>query len=143
MESQNTASGVLTAVCVLTSLCDGAVSQAAINVAGQAWFARHSREDEAEADSAGVFAVVATGISPDGIPSFFETLLQERQREPTLLDDWFSSHPLEEQRVTRTRAIIDGLPAEQIDGLLSDDDEFHAVRARLQQLPPAPQVTRP
>jgi predicted Zn-dependent protease len=134
---------VVTAICVLTSLCDGAVTQVAINVAGQAWFARHSREDEAEADSAGIFAVMAAGISPAGIPSFFETLLEERQRQPTLLDDWFSSHPLEEERVTRTRAIIEALPEAQVEGLASDADDFRAIKARLQQLPPAPQMTRP
>jgi len=141
MEARNRTGGVVTAICVLTSLCDGGVAQMAINVAGAAWFARHSRTDEAEADSAGIFAVMATGISPEGIPSFFETLLQERRTQPTILDDWFSSHPLEEDRVVRTRAIIAAVPQAELARLATDSDEFQALKERLRYLPPAPQVT--
>lgn len=143
IESRNKTSGVVTAVCVLTSLCDGGLAQVAINVAGTAWFARHSRADEAEADSAGIYAVMATGISPEGIPSFFGTLLEERQRQPTVLDDWFASHPLEEQRVARTRALIEEIPPQQLDGLARDSESFQALKARLRSLPPAPRIEPP
>ena len=143
IESRNRTTGVVTAVCVLTSLCDGGIAQAAINVAGTAWFARHSRADEAEADSAGVFAVIASGISPEGIPTFFGTLLRERQQQPTVLDDWFSSHPLEEDRVARTRALIESIPPQQLEGLATDSDAFQALKARLEALPPAPRTGPP
>ena len=141
MEDRNRTSGVVAAICVFTSLCDGGIAQVAINVAGAAWFARHSRADEAEADSAGIYAVIASGVSPEGIPSFFGTLLEERKRQPSVFDDWFSSHPLEEDRVAHTRAIIARIPAAERAGLAQDSDEFRQLKARLQQLPPAPQVT--
>ncbi|MBA3889460.1 MAG: M48 family metalloprotease, partial [Gemmatimonadaceae bacterium] len=140
MEKRGNATGVVTVICVITSLCDGGLANVAINVAGAAWFAKHSRADEAEADSAGIVAVMATGISPRGIPTFFETLLQERQRQPTILDDWFASHPLEEDRVRRTQAIIDAMPAERLDALTADVPSFQALKARLRALPPAPRV---
>lgn len=140
MEKRNQTSGVVTAVCVLTSLCDGGVAQVAINVAGAAWFARHSRADEAEADSAGIYAVMETGISPEGIPSFFGTLLREREQQPTVLDNWFASHPLEEDRVARTRALIEQLPREELSRLATDSDGFQALKARLRQLPPPPRA---
>ena len=135
MEKRGKATGVVTVICVITSLCDGAIANVAINVAGAAWFAKHSRADEAEADSAGIVAVMATGISPRGIPTFFETLMQERQRAPTVLDDWFASHPLEEERVQRTQAIIDALPQQRLDALTADSPSFQALKARLAALP--------
>lgn len=143
MEKRGKATGVVTVICVITSLCDGAVANVAINVAGAAWFAKHSRADEAEADSAGIVAVMATGISPRGIPTFFETLMQERQRAPTILDDWFASHPLEEERVQRTQAIIDALPAQRLDALTEDSPSFHALKARLAALPAPPRAAPP
>jgi predicted Zn-dependent protease len=143
MESRGRATGVVTVICVITGLCEGAVAQVAINVAGAAWFARHSRQDEAEADSAGVHAVIASGISPRGIPSFFGTLLAERQRQPGLLDDWFASHPLEEDRVARTRALIGEIPPRRLQGLAADSEQFHALKARLRALPPAQPAAPP
>lgn len=142
MEKRGNATGVITVVCVVTGLCDGAMANVAINVAGAAWFAKHSRADEAEADSAGIHAVMASGISPRGIPTFFGTLMEERRTSPTILDDWFSSHPLEEDRVARTQAIIDALPQGDLDALRADDEGFQALKVRLQQLP-APRQQAP
>lgn len=140
MEKRGKATGIVTVVCVITSLCDGGLANVAINVAGAAWFAKHSRADEAEADSAGIVAVMATGISPRGIPSFFETLMQERRQQPTILDDWFASHPLEEERVQRTQAIIEALPQQRLDALTADAPSFHALKARLAALPAPPRA---
>ena len=138
MEKRGKATGLVTVVCVVTGFCDNGLANVAINVAGAAYFARHSRADEAEADSAGVYAVMASGISPEGIPSFFATLMRERQQQPTMFDDWFSSHPLEEERIARTRAIIADIPAQRREALTSDSDQFQALKARLRQVPAAP-----
>ena len=138
MEKRGKATGLVTVVCLITGFCDGGLANVAINVAGAAYFARHSRADEAEADSAGVYAVMASGISPEGIPTFFATLMRERQQQPTMFDDWFSSHPLEEERIARTRAIIADIPAQRREGLTSDSDQFQALKARLRQVPAAP-----
>lgn len=143
MEKRGKATGVVTVVCVVTGLCDGGLANVAINVAGAAWFAKHSRADEAEADSAGIVAVMATGISPRGIPSFFETLMAERRQQPTILDDWFASHPLEEDRVTRTQAIIEALPQQRLDALTEDSPSFQALKARVRALPPPPRTASP
>lgn len=140
MEKRSNATGAVTVVCVITGFCDNGLASVAINVAGAAYFAKHSRADEAEADSAGIHAVIATGISPEGIPRFFGTLLRERQRQPTMFDDWFSSHPLEEERVEHTRALIRELPQQQLEGLTSDNADFQALKQRLQQLPPPPRA---
>ena len=125
-------------VCTLTGWCDGGAAQVAINVAGSAWFAHHSRQDEAAADSDAVFTVTRAGIDPSGIPSFFEKLLRERRASPGLLDSWFRTHPLEEDRVDRTRALVRSLKPDTMPGLLEDTPDFQAFKRRMLALPPPP-----
>jgi predicted Zn-dependent protease len=125
-------------VCTLTGWCDGGAAQVAINVAGSAWFARNSRHDEAAADSDAVFSVVRAGIDPAGIPRLFETLLRERRERPGPLETWFQSHPLEEERVQHTGALVTSLPAASRQRLIGDTPAFHTFKERVQALPPSP-----
>ncbi|MDQ3997825.1 MAG: M48 family metallopeptidase [Gemmatimonadota bacterium] len=128
-------------VCTLTGWCDGGAAQVAINVAGSAWFAHHSRQDEAAADSDAVFSVARAGIDPAGIPRFFEMLLQERRASPGPLETWFRTHPLEESRVVRTRQLVRALPgAATLRGLV-DTPDFQAFKRRVQALPTPPAPT--
>jgi beta-barrel assembly-enhancing protease len=126
----------LAVFCTITGWCDGGAAQVAINVAGSAWFAHHSRRDEAAADSDAVFTVTRAGISPAGIPRFFETLLRERQASPGPLETWFRTHPLEETRVERTRELVRSLPPEASRRLVEDSPEFQAFKRRVMALPP-------
>jgi beta-barrel assembly-enhancing protease len=128
----------VTMFCALTSLCESGVTQAVINIAGNAWFARHSRADEAAADSDAVVNVISVGIHPGGIPDFFEALLAERQRGPGLIEGWFASHPLEEDRVRATRQIVGSLDPAQMASLRRDTPEYQAFRRRVAALPPPP-----
>lgn len=126
-------------VCTLTGLCESGTAQIAINVAGSAWFAHHSRQDEAAADSDAVFSLGRAGIHPGGIPSLFETLLRERRTSPGPLEVWFRTHPLEEDRVDRTRALVQSLDPASLRGLADDSPEFHAFKQRVLALPPPPE----
>ncbi|HEY0971389.1 MAG TPA: M48 family metallopeptidase [Gemmatimonadales bacterium] len=137
MEKQGKANVGLTVFCTLTNICSGDVARVAINVAGSAWFAKHSREDEAQADSIAVFSLPQAGIDPEGIPAMFDKLLAERQADPGVLQGWFGTHPLEEDRIARTRELIASLPPAGAP-LARDDREFAAVRDRLRALPPSP-----
>jgi predicted Zn-dependent protease len=128
----------VTLACTLTNVCDSGAGQAAITVGGSALFAKFSRSDEAEADAEGVRTVIKAGISPNGIPSMFRLLLAERQRNPGPLDGFFSTHPLEESRITETEALIATYPANQLRNLQRDATTFQAFRRRLLALPPAP-----
>jgi len=143
MTQQSEARVGVSLVCTLTHVCDSRASQTAISVAGSAYFARHSRLDEAEADSEAVGTVVRAGISPEGVPELFELLIAERQRRPGVLDAFFASHPLEEDRVAATRREIAAIPAERLDGLLEDTPRFHDFRARVAALPEAPPPPAP
>jgi predicted Zn-dependent protease len=141
-DAQRTNLGV-SLVCSFTDLCKSDAARVAIDVGGAALFARHSRLDEMQADSEAVGNVVRAGIDPDGIPDMFERLLAERRAEPTLVDGFFASHPLEERRIAATRRLIDAYGPAQLDGLVSDTPQFHAFQDRLRSLPRAPAPRQP
>jgi predicted Zn-dependent protease len=125
-------------VCTLTSLCESQTSQAVINIAGSALFAKYSREDEAQADSEAVVNVINAGIDPHGIPEMFRILIRDRRYAPNQLDAFFASHPLEESRVARTEAQIEEYDQHRLGGLTIDHPSFHAFQQALAMLPVPP-----
>jgi predicted Zn-dependent protease len=141
MEQMQGANLGVTVACVLTNVCNSGIGQAGINVAGQAIFAKFSRDDEAQADAAGVQELVRAGINPNGMPEMFEKLLAERKTKPTGLDAWFTDHPLEEDRVAATRSEIASYNPAILRGLTSNTQAFNDFKARVRTLP-APPVTR-
>ena len=138
MEKAGKANTGVAIVCALTDWCSSQAAQVAIDVAGSAWFARHSREDEAEADSAAVLTLVRAGIDPGGVASLFERLLEARERTPAAVETWFSSHPLEEARVAATRRQIEELEPGVLQEVSSGDPGFEEFKARVASLPPPP-----
>jgi len=142
MEQMQGANIGVTVACVLTSVCNSGLAQAGINVAGQAVFAKFSRDDEAEADAAGVDEMVRAGINPNGMPAMFEKLLAERQSRPSSLETWFTDHPLEEQRIQNTRGRISSINPAILRSLTTNTQAFNDFRARVRSLPPPPVATR-
>ena len=138
MQQSQGVDGGLTVLCTLTKVCDSGAGQAAINLGGTALFAKFSRTDEAEADQEGVKTTVKDGISPHGIPQMFRILLDERQSNPTAVDAFFATHPLEESRITATNNQIAGYTAAQLKGLRVDEAAFQTMKRRLNSLPPSP-----
>ncbi len=130
-------------LCTLTGVCESGASQAAINIGGSALFAKFSRSDESEADAEAVATTIKAGISPNGIPSMFQLLLNERQSNPGGLEAFFSSHPLEESRITATQARIATYPAAQLQRLTKDTPAFQSFRRRLLALPASPTPKKP
>src|SRR5215218_6034703 len=97
-KAQKTNVGV-SIVCGLTNICSSDAARVAINVGGAAIFARFSRRDELEADSAAVGVVERAGYDPRGIVTMFEKLLETRDQRPDIVAGWFGSHPMEEDRI--------------------------------------------
>lgn len=128
----------VTAVCVLTNVCNSQATSAAINIGANAAFATFSRQDEDEADKEGVKYMIAAGIDPAGIPEMFQILLEERKTKPDALETWFRSHPLEESRIAAARTRIAAYPPESLRGLTKDSPNFQAFKKRLAALPPSP-----
>jgi len=138
MEKEQGANVGITLACVLTGVCNSQVAGAAINIAGGAVFARFSRSDEAEADQEGFNNVVRAGISPEGMVSMFQKLLEERKSRPAGVEAWFLTHPLEEDRINAIQTRINQLPPSSLASLGTDTRNFHSFKARLQSLPPSP-----
>ncbi len=76
-------------------------------LAGILWSARHSREDEQEADHLAVEYLLRAGFDPEAIVSLLETLVDEEaatRTSPTAA--WFSTHPLTADRIVETQREI-------------------------------------
>ncbi|HEY2026279.1 MAG TPA: M48 family metallopeptidase [Gemmatimonadaceae bacterium] len=142
MQQQQGANIGVTLACVLTSVCNNQASQAAIQVGGTALFAKFSRTDEAEADEEGVRNTVRAGISPNGIPEMFEILIEERQRNPSSVEAMFATHPLEEDRIAASRALIAQYDPAILRSLAEDSRNYQTFKARVRALPPSPTPRR-
>jgi predicted Zn-dependent protease len=142
MQQQQGANIGVTLACVLTSVCNNQAGQAAIQVGGTALFAKFSRGDEAEADEEGVKNTVRAGISPNGIPEMFQILINERQSNPSGVEGWFATHPLEEDRIDATRKMIAQYDPAILRSLATDSPNFQSFKARLRSLPPSPTPRR-
>ncbi|WP_018649087.1 MULTISPECIES: M48 family metalloprotease [Thioalkalivibrio] len=113
----------------------GAAEQVAVQVGAAGVFAGYSREAEREADDVAIGYLVDAGIHPVGLVSFFETLLDERDRDPGRVEQFFATHPTTRERVENTQARIDALPQETLDGLARDSDDFQRFRRQVEALP--------
>ena len=129
-------------LCTLTSICNSGLAQTAVQVGGTALFARHSRLDELQADSEGVVNVIRAGYDPQGIPDLFQVLLKERRYQPTVVDGWFASHPLEDARIQRAKNLISAVKRDPSQRLIVDTPGFQAFKAEVAQLPAPPPPTR-
>jgi len=135
MQSQQKLGIAATLACTLTDICNNELGQAAINIGGTAVVARHSRKDEFQADSEAVENVLRAKIDPAGIPVLFETLMEQRQTQPTVVDGWFASHPLEETRVANSRKLIEATGADRVAGLLQDIPSYQEFKRKVSRLP--------
>jgi predicted Zn-dependent protease len=138
MKNQQTVGAVAAIACTLTSICESQLGQVAVNIGGNAVIARYSRGDEFEADSEAVENVLRVNIDPEGIPSLFEVLMAQRNREPTIVEGWFATHPLEESRIENARALIEKSGADQATGLMQDIPSYAQFKRRVELLPEPP-----
>ncbi|MEP6619952.1 MAG: M48 family metallopeptidase [bacterium] len=138
MQQQQGANMGVTLACVLTNVCNNQASQAGIQVLGTAVFAKFSRQDEMEADEEGVRNVVRAGVSPNGIPEMFQILINERTTNPSAVDSWFATHPLEEDRIADVKKLIATYDPAVLRTLSTDSQNFQAFKRRVQALPPSP-----
>jgi predicted Zn-dependent protease len=131
----NTAVGL---IYVLLGRAPGAAEQVALQVAGSAWMAKHSREAEREADRVAVLYLARAGLDPRGMPRFFQRLLDEERTNPNALLAWVSTHPLTEDRIADTDAMIAQLPSSAVERGAHDLPQFAQMRRRLDALPAPP-----
>jgi predicted Zn-dependent protease len=129
-------------LCTLTVACRTIGGRMAIRIGVDAKSAHYSQHDEAQADSEGVVNTTRAGIDPEGLPSFFQALLDKRAQEPSAVEAFFSTHPTDASRVAATRKQISELDPTGQD-LMRDSPEFHLIQARVKAMPPAPKAPPP
>lgn len=130
-------------LCTMTVACRTIGGRMAIRIGADAKTAHYSQKDEAQADSEGVVNTLRAGIDPEGLPSFFQKLLDTRAQQPTAVQAFFSTHPTDQSRVTATRKQISELPNVAGRQLVRDNAEFHAIQAYLKTIPPPPKASPP
>ena len=116
----------------------GQIAGAAVNVGGNLYFAGHSRAAESEADANAVPLMVASGYNPNGLTTMFRKLLSEEKSRPAGVAQWFSTHPLTQERINSTQATIDRVPASQKRSLTTDTNAFQSFKSRLRNYSPRP-----
>lgn len=103
-----------------------AYQQILAQVLGGGALAKFSRDAEREADTLGIRYMARAGYDPLGMARMFETLLSQRRRQPSAVEQFFSSHPLTEERIREVRQ-----EAQRVGGGgTSRDPSFAGVRDR-------------
>lgn len=120
----------------------GPVEGTLVNAAGTAYFARHSREAEYEADASAIPMLLAARINPNGLVTMFQLLISQQQRQPSTVEGWFSTHPTTQDRVQNTQRMIAQVPASQMRNLTSNTSAYNSFKSRLRSMPAAPRTSR-
>lgn len=77
----------------------GIIQQIVAQIAATGAVAKFSRDDERESDRLGIRYMYEAGYDPNGMASMFEELLAEGRRRPSSLEQFFSTHPLTQDRI--------------------------------------------
>jgi len=125
-------------LCTLTRACSTVGGRVAVDIGANAMSAHYSQHDEAQADSEGVVNTLRVRIDPEGLPSFFEKLLETQKEHPDAVQAFFSTHPTDQSRVAATRHQIAELGPVTGKNLVRDTPEFHDIQARVRALPAPP-----
>jgi beta-barrel assembly-enhancing protease len=131
MERMQRANIGLTAAYVLLGRQPSGVEQAALEVGGAAVFSRYSREAEHEADGFAIPILVAANINPQGLVTMFQKLMEDQQRRPGAVEQWFATHPTTQERINAISARIQQDPQARRQGLRTNTDQFVSFQQRL------------
>jgi predicted Zn-dependent protease len=93
-------------------------------------FLKFSRDDEREADKAGLLLLTRAGWDARGMIELFDILRREQGRDPGSVEAFFSSHPSPEERITELRADV-----ARHRGGRRDSARFQRIKARLLRAP--------
>ena len=102
--------------------------QIAAQLLGTGIMTNYSREAEREADRLGVHYTWQAGYDPEGMVGFYGEMLDMRRRQPSKVEQLFSSHPLTEERIRNIRAEASKLPRRA--SLTNDTNNFQRFRSQ-------------
>ena len=99
----------------------------AANIVAGGALARFGREAEDEADRLGVKAMAQAGYNPRGMVTMFQELLEHQKSQPSAVEQFFSTHPLTQDRI---RSVENEIQKLGNPGGATDDGQFQSIRAR-------------
>jgi predicted Zn-dependent protease len=105
----------------------GVLQQIAAQIVAGGALARFSREAEREADELGIRAMYDAGYNPMGMATMFDELLEHRGGQPGRVEQFFSTHPLTEDRARDARNRASQLGNRGI----TDEPAFQSARQRV------------
>jgi predicted Zn-dependent protease len=114
----------------------GAVEQILGNVGLSALLLKFSRNAENEADEVGARIMAQAGYDPMEMANFFDLLQAQKRRNPSGVEQFFSSHPSSANRSQHIRAEARELGG----GRNRRVGNLSAVQARLDAMPAAPRA---
>lgn len=130
-EQMSKAYGLSVGAGILLGSDPGIVQQIVAQIVSTGTMARFSRADEREADQMAVRFMRDAGYNPEGLSSFFEKLLAREQRSAGSLGQFFSTHPLTEERIEASRREARKLG--NTSGLTTTDGQLRTVQQRIRQ----------
>ncbi len=95
----------------------------------------NSRSAESQADEVGTYVLYHAGYNPQAMAQFF-TIIEKKYPQQTI--QFFSDHPVPENRIKDVDAEIPRLGPPIPGGGKTDSPEFQAVKKRLLAMPPPP-----
>ena len=100
---------------------------------------RHGRDAERQADALGVGYAYRAGFDPQGFEDFFGKLARLQRSRPSKVGQFFSDHPLTQERIQNVHAEIARLPKPPRNvALIRDSPDYQQFRARVNLAAPAP-----
>ena len=76
-------------------------------IGASALLASYSRDNEREADALGQQYLVAAGYPADGMVGLHQLLVSGHEKQPSVLETMFSSHPMSSERLATARRLAD------------------------------------
>ena len=144
MERAQTANLGINVAYILLGRAPGQLEQAGVQVAGSAVLAGYSRGAENEADEVAVDLLIQAGIDPNGLTTFFMELLEEGSGNQSALAQWFSTHPLTEDRIAHVREIIQSKRIPASANLTVNTQSYEDMKRRMRSYPaPPPEYRAP
>lgn len=107
------------------------------NLFGQLGFLKMSRDDEREADEVGRQILVTGGYDPMSMVEMFQKMRERNERNPNLLEKWFSTHPTPQERVDDLRQQIEA--SDLPDDLIRSSERWEEIASRVKELYPEPE----
>jgi predicted Zn-dependent protease len=131
VENMTKAYGISLIASLVLGKNPAAYQEIVANIVAGGTLMKFSRDAEREADRLGIHYAYAAGIDPMGMVTFFEKLKAVEGSRPSAVEQFFSSHPLTDDRIQAARQEIQGLAAKPLE---KDDPGFAGFQKRVAQV---------